>query len=88
MKAGLEFFYPRLSLGGLIIMHDYSSAYWDGAKLAVDEYLANITDNLILIPDKSGHGDDPKGTLIIAPRLVFIRESKLGFIASVAVPLS
>jgi Macrocin-O-methyltransferase (TylF) len=54
MKAGLEFFYPRLSHGGLLIMHDYSSLFWDGAKKAIDEYMPRTTANLILIPDKSG----------------------------------
>jgi hypothetical protein len=54
MKAGLEFFYPRLSPGGLIIMHDYSGIYWDGIKRAVDEYGSQIVEGLILMPDKSG----------------------------------
>lgn len=53
-KAALEFFYPRLSPGGLLIMHDYSSLWWDGTKKAIDEYLVHIADNLILTPDKSG----------------------------------
>jgi hypothetical protein len=54
MKRALEFFYPRLSAGGLLIMHDYANPCWDGAKRAIDEYLPRITDNLVLIPDKSG----------------------------------
>ncbi len=54
MKSALEFFFPRLSPGGLMIMHDYSSLCWDGAKKAIDEYMPRISDNLILIPDKSG----------------------------------
>lgn len=53
-RAALEFFYPRLSAGGLIIMHDYSNIYWKGAKQAIDEYMCQITESLILIPDKSG----------------------------------
>jgi glycosyltransferase involved in cell wall biosynthesis len=54
MRAALEFFYPRLSPGGLMILHDYSSVCWVGVKQAIDEYLPKITDSLILIPDKSG----------------------------------
>ena len=54
MKAGLEFFFPRLSPGGLMIFHDYSGGYWEGAKRAVDEFVSTIAENLILLPDKSG----------------------------------
>jgi hypothetical protein len=54
IKAGLEFFYPRLSPGGLLILHDYSGVYWDGVKRAMDEFIAKIPESLILIPDKSG----------------------------------
>ena len=36
IKAGLEFFFPRLSPGGLMIVHDYSGVAWDGVKQAVD----------------------------------------------------
>jgi predicted O-methyltransferase YrrM len=53
MKAALEFFYPRLSSGGLMILHDYGNPCWVGAKQVVDEFLVGITDNIILIPDKS-----------------------------------
>lgn len=54
MKAGMEFFFPRLSPGGLLVMHDYANPYWDGAKRAVDEYVQGIGESLVLIPDKSG----------------------------------
>ena len=54
IKAGLEFFYPRLSAGGLIIVHDYAGVYWDGVKIAVDEYVRQIGQCVIVIPDKSG----------------------------------
>jgi hypothetical protein len=26
--AALDFFYPRMSPGGLIMVHDYSSGWW------------------------------------------------------------
>ena len=54
MKAGLDFFYPRLSPGGIMILHDYSSLWWEGAKRAVDEFVATVRERLILLPDKSG----------------------------------
>jgi Macrocin-O-methyltransferase (TylF) len=54
MKAGLEFFYDRLSPGGMIIIHDYANPGWEGIKAAVDAFLSGITESLVLIPDKSG----------------------------------
>ncbi|NOX85361.1 MAG: hypothetical protein GXO86_05265, partial [Chlorobi bacterium] len=38
-KAGLEFFYPRLSPGGIIIVHDYNPD-WPGIMKAVDDFAA------------------------------------------------
>lgn len=37
--AGLEFFYPRLSSGGILISHDYGNA--EGVKRAFDEFFAD-----------------------------------------------
>ncbi|MGJ3261274.1 MAG: TylF/MycF/NovP-related O-methyltransferase [Rhodospirillales bacterium] len=53
-KAALEFFYPRMSPGALLIVHDYHSGCWAGVTDAVDEFLADKPEQLILIPDKSG----------------------------------
>ena len=53
-KAGLEFFYPLLSPGGLIIVHDYNNPYWDGIKRAVDEYCRSIPERPVVLGDKSG----------------------------------
>jgi TolA-binding protein len=53
-KVALEFFYPRLSDGGSLILHDYSSSRFSGAKKAVDDFLKNIPERLVLWPDKSG----------------------------------
>jgi predicted O-methyltransferase YrrM len=41
-KAGLELFYPRLSKGGVILVHDYS--WIQGVSEAVDEFLAKTPD--------------------------------------------
>ncbi len=54
MKAGLEFFYPRMSEGGIFFLHDYSSQYWEGATKAIDEWSASTGEKIILMPDKSG----------------------------------
>jgi len=40
MKAALEFFYPRMPRGGMLILHDYSSGTWAGAAQAVNEFSA------------------------------------------------
>lgn len=36
--AGLEWFYPRLACGGVILLHDYNSTQFDGVRKAVEEY--------------------------------------------------
>jgi O-methyltransferase len=52
-KAGLEFFYPLLSPGGVIIIHDYTHK-WPGIKKAVDEFVSSIPESLAMIPDMAG----------------------------------
>jgi len=52
-KAALEFFYPRLSPGGLIIIHDYNPK-WEGICKAVDEFLTGKPESLVVIPDTDG----------------------------------
>jgi O-methyltransferase len=52
-KAGLEFFYPMLSPGGLIIVHDYNHK-WPGVVVAVDDFIATIPENLVILPDRDG----------------------------------
>ncbi len=54
MKAALEFFYPRMPKGALLIMHDYHSGAWPGATQAINEFCAASGESLILLPDKSG----------------------------------
>lgn len=50
---GLQFFYPRLSPGGIIIIHDYNHD-WQGVKKAVDEFETSIPENFIELPDMYG----------------------------------
>jgi O-methyltransferase len=52
-KAGLEFFYPRMSRGGVILVHDYNPK-WPGVIRATDEFLLAVTETPILIPDRDG----------------------------------
>lgn len=50
---GLKFFYPKLSPGGVIIIHDYNHN-WDGIKKALDEFMNTIPETLIELPDWKG----------------------------------
>ena len=51
--AALEYFYPRLSKGGVIIIHDYNHN-WDGNRKAVDLFMDTIPEPLIEITDWQG----------------------------------
>lgn len=63
MKAGLQWFYPRLSPGGLMLLHDYSSGHWPGATRAIDEFFKDLPEKPILLPDKSGTAIVRKATV-------------------------
>jgi O-methyltransferase len=41
IKACCEFFYPRMSRGGIMVFDDYGFNVTPGAKIAVDEFFAN-----------------------------------------------
>lgn len=49
---GLEYFYPKMHPGGMIIIHDYNA--WPGARKAVDDFFVGKTEVPIPMPDKSG----------------------------------
>ncbi len=49
-KAGLEFFYPRLSPGGVIIIHDYNPD-WPGIMKAVDDFVQTISIPIVPLSD-------------------------------------
>lgn len=55
LLAGLEYFYPRLSPGGIIFMHDYNNERFRGAKQAVEDY-EKKHGQLLLIPLCDLHG--------------------------------
>jgi O-methyltransferase len=52
ISAGLEFFWPRLSPGGIIVVHDYNG--WPGARIAVDHFRSTHAVVAVPMPDKSG----------------------------------
>lgn len=52
-RAGLHYFYPRLTEGGVIIIHDYNHT-WEGVTKAVDEFSKTIPENLVAISDWQG----------------------------------
>ena len=51
--VALNFFYPRLVGGGVIIIHDYNHN-WDGVTKAVDEFVPNIPESIMEISDWQG----------------------------------
>lgn len=51
--AALHYFYPKLSPGGVIIIHDYNHT-WDGIRKAIDEFLPTIPESIAEIADWQG----------------------------------
>ena len=55
MKAGLEFFYPRLSPGGFLVLHDYNNPESDRAvSRAADVFFRDKPEWLVGVPDRWG----------------------------------
>jgi hypothetical protein len=48
-KECLEFFYPRLSAQGIILLNDYGKPRWPGCTRAVDEFLSGKSEKPQLI---------------------------------------
>jgi O-methyltransferase len=51
--AALQFFYPRLVPGGVMLIHDYNHT-WNGLRTAVDEFLPTIPESPVELPDWQG----------------------------------
>jgi len=49
-----RYFYPRVSRGGYMIVHDYSNIKWPGIKKAVDEFFQDKSERPVLMPDNGG----------------------------------
>jgi O-methyltransferase len=52
--AALDYFWPRLVPGGFLVIHDYTTLYWEGTERAVDEFFAHKQESIIPIPDMAG----------------------------------
>jgi hypothetical protein len=50
--SALNYFYPRTSKGGYLLIHDYNS--WSGAREAVDEFFQGKPESPVPMPDKNG----------------------------------
>ncbi|MCW3805253.1 TylF/MycF/NovP-related O-methyltransferase [Plebeiibacterium marinum] len=60
---GLNFFYPRLSPGGSILVHDYNHN-WEGVKNAIDEFEETI-------PEQFTHLTDMYGSVMLIKNKIF-----------------
>jgi hypothetical protein len=47
-KTCLNFFYPRMVPGGIILLDEYNDPPWPGCNQAVDEFLADKREELII----------------------------------------
>lgn len=54
MKAGLDWFFPRMSNGAIFLLHDYRSKQWDECRKAINEFCIKENQNVVLISDKYG----------------------------------
>lgn len=56
IASALEVFYPLVSPGGVLVVHDYNNTRsWDrGAKKAVDRFLADKPETPVEMPDRLG----------------------------------
>jgi len=52
--AALNYFYPRLSPGGFLIIHDYAHPHWPGVRSAVDDFLSARPERPIIGLDAEG----------------------------------
>jgi len=55
-QAGLDFFYPRLNSGGLMMIHDYANDSWSDVAVVADAFMADKPENILVMADKGGTG--------------------------------
>lgn len=60
-QAALDFAYPRLNSGGLLLIHDYANDSWPDVAVTTDKFLADKPERLVVAPDKGGTGVLIKG---------------------------
>lgn len=61
----LSFFYPRMNVGGIIVLDDYSDSCCEGVTKAVDEFLSNK-------PEKPSHVRDGQARIIKQGKLLML----------------
>lgn len=54
IRAGLEHFYPRLSAGGAIMVHDFNNSGYPGCRKAVEEFCSRENISYVPLPDIGG----------------------------------
>lgn len=54
-RDSLLFFYHRMIDGGVIVMDDYGSQYCLGAKKAIDEFIQDKSEKLIIGPERQAY---------------------------------
>lgn len=54
VKAGLEWFYPRMVRGGVIFVHDCNNKGYLGANKALKEFSEEAGVYYIILPDNAG----------------------------------
>ena len=52
--ASLEFFYPRMNPGGIIVLDDYGSTICPGAYKAAEEFMIDKPEYIINLPSSQG----------------------------------
>jgi hypothetical protein len=53
-KESIEFFYPRLNAGGIIVCDDYGFSDCRGATMAIDDFLKDKPEKMIALSDGGG----------------------------------
>ena len=53
-RDSVAFFYPRMNSGGVIICDDYGSSVCPGATKAMDEYLQDKPEKMVMLSDGGG----------------------------------
>ncbi len=52
--AGLNFFFPKLVMGGYILIHDFNNDNYKGARKAVEQFCSEQAINFVPLPDSGG----------------------------------
>jgi O-methyltransferase len=71
----IEFFYPRMNKGGLILCDDYGFTTCPGAKKAINEFLQDKKEKMVSLSGGGGFlikGTETSGLLAFSPRTAFL----------------